>query len=54
MSGGQNLEDRIMNERKLIEMLQYRIQRYKEMGNGSMCQNLQSQLQRLISAKTIN
>ncbi|WP_347719252.1 hypothetical protein [uncultured Alloprevotella sp.] len=40
-----------MKEKKLIEMLQYRINRYKEMRNGSMCQNLNLQLQRLMAGK---
>ena len=40
-----------MKEKKLIEMLQYRINRYKEMRNGSMCQNLNQQLQRLMADK---
>lgn len=32
-----------------IMMLQYRIQRYQAMGNGAMCQALNSQLQKLLS-----
>lgn len=36
-----------MDKNKMIVMLQYRIERYKAMGNGSMCQNLLSQLNKL-------
>lgn len=32
-----------------IMMLQYRIKRYQTMGNGAMCQTLNSQLQKLLS-----
>ena len=31
----------------MIVMLKYRIQRYQAMGNGSMCQNLISELNKL-------
>ena len=30
-------------------MLQYRIKRYQAMGNGTMCQTLNGQLQKLLS-----
>lgn len=36
-----------MDKNKMIVMLQYRIQRYQQMGNGTMCQNLLSELNRL-------
>lgn len=32
-----------------ISMLQYRIKRYKAMGNGTMCQALNGQLQKLVA-----
>lgn len=32
---------------KEIMLLRYRIKRYQEMGNGSMCQSLHRQLQRM-------
>ncbi len=32
-----------------IMMLQYRIQRYQAMGNGTMCQALNGKLQKLLS-----
>lgn len=35
------------NQNQMILMLQYRIQRYQAMGNGTMCQNLISQLNKL-------
>lgn len=37
---------------KMIVMLQYRIQRYQAMGNGAMCQNLISELNKLQTSKT--
>lgn len=37
---------------KMIVMLQYRIQRYQAMGNGTMCQNLISELNKLQTSKT--
>ncbi len=37
---------------KMIVMLQYRIQRYQAMGNGVMCQNLISELNKLQTSKT--
>lgn len=36
----------------MILMLQYRIQRYQAMGNGTMCQNLLSQLNKLQSQES--
>ena len=36
-----------MEKNKMIVMLKYRIQRYQAMGNGSMCQNLISELNKL-------
>lgn len=38
-----------MEKNKMIVMLKYRIQRYQAMGNGSMCQNLISELNKLQS-----
>ncbi len=35
-----------------ITMLQYRIKRYHAMGNGAMCQVLNSQLQKLLSQQS--
>ena len=35
-----------------IFMLQYRIKRYQAMGNGAMCQNLISELNKLQTSKT--
>jgi len=32
---------------KEIMLLRYRIKRYQEMGNGTMCQSLRRQLQRM-------
>lgn len=40
-----------MKEKKTIDELLYRIARYRSMGNGTMCQMLNSQL-RAISAQT--
>lgn len=37
------------NANEKIMMLQYRIKRYHAMGNGAMCQILNSQLQKLLS-----
>lgn len=39
-----------MTEKKTIEQLQYRIDRYRSMGNGTMCQALLSEL-RALTAK---
>ncbi len=39
----------IMNEKKTIERLQYRIDRYRAMGNGAMCQDLKFQLSQLMA-----
>ena len=36
-----------MEKNKMIVMLKYRIQRYQAMGNGAMCQNLISELNKL-------
>ena len=36
-----------MEKNKMIIMLKYRIQRYQAMGNGAMCQNLISELNKL-------
>jgi hypothetical protein len=41
-----------MNENEKIMMLQYRIKRYHAMGNGTMCQTLNGQLQKLLSKQT--
>ena len=38
-----------MEKNKMIVMLKYRIKRYQAMGNGTMCQNLISELNRLQS-----
>lgn len=40
-----------MNTNQMILMLQYRIQRYQAMGNGTMCQTLLSQLNKLRATK---
>lgn len=40
-----------MNERTTIEQLRYRIDRYRSMGNGAMCQDLLSKLRQLEEAK---
>jgi len=32
-----------------VQMLQYRIKRYHAMGNGAMCQTLNSKLQKLLA-----
>lgn len=37
------------NENEKIMMLQYRIKRYHEMGNGAMCQALNGKLKKLLS-----
>ncbi len=37
------------NVNETIVMLQYRIKRYHAMGNGTMCQALNFQLQKLLS-----
>lgn len=37
----------IMEKKQTITMLQYRIRRYKAMGNGAMCQTLTNELYRL-------
>ena len=37
------------NANEKIMMLQYRIKRYHAMGNGTMCQTLNDQLQKLLS-----
>ena len=37
------------NSNEKIMMLQYRIKRYHAMGNGTMCQTLNGQLQKLLS-----
>jgi len=34
---------------KEITVLRYRIERYKEMGNGTMCQTLRRQLQKKLA-----
>ena len=39
-----------MNEKKTIDQLRYRIKRYREMGNGAMCQDLLSELRQVIAA----
>lgn len=36
-----------MEKNKMIVMLQYRIKRYQAMGNGTMCQNLMRELNKL-------
>ena len=40
------------NSNEKIMMLQYRIKRYHAMGNGTMCQSLNGQLQKLLSKQT--
>ena len=40
------------NSNEKIMMLQYRIKRYHAMGNGTMCQTLNGQLQKLLSKQT--
>ncbi len=40
------------NVNETIAMLQYRIKRYHAMGNGTMCQVLNFQLQKLLSQQT--
>ncbi len=44
---GGHKDAKTMDKNKMIVMLQYRIQRYQQMGNGTMCQNLLSELNRL-------
>ncbi|MCI6295156.1 MAG: hypothetical protein MR605_05300 [Bacteroidales bacterium] len=39
-----------MEQNKNIVMLRYRIDRYRAMGNGTMCQTLQTELNRLTKA----
>lgn len=48
-SAGLPLKRTIMNEKKTIERLQYRIDRYRAMGNGAMCQDLKYQLSQLLA-----
>lgn len=43
-----------MEKNKMIVMLKYRIQRYQAMGNGTMCQNLISELNRLQAEKLVS
>lgn len=43
-----------MEKNKMIVMLQYRIQRYQSMGNGTMCQNLISELNKLQISQAAN
>lgn len=40
-----------MKEKKTIEQLQYRIERYRSMGLGSKCQDLLSELRELSAKK---
>lgn len=40
-----------MNERTTIQQLRYRIDRYRSMGNGAMCQDLLAKLRELENAK---
>ena len=40
------------NANEKIMMLQYRIKRYHAMGNGTMCQPLNGQLQKLLSKQS--
>lgn len=44
-----NKKEPIMMDKKTIDELMYRIARYRSMGNGSMCQMLNSQLRALRS-----
>lgn len=37
------------NNENLIAKLQYQLQRYKIMGNGAICQTLNSKIQKLIA-----
>ena len=37
----------IMEKKNLVKQLLYEIERYKKMGNGTMCQNLMQELNRL-------
>ncbi len=39
-----------MNEKRTIDQLRYRIKRYKEMGNGAMCQDLLIELNQMLAA----
>nr|CDL66786.1 unnamed protein product [uncultured bacterium] len=38
-----------MNEKKTIDQLRYRINRYREMGNGAMCQDLLIELRQMLA-----
>ena len=40
------------NENEIF-MLQYRIKRYKAMGNGTMCQTLNGKLQKLLAKQAV-
>lgn len=40
-----------MNTKQTIEQLQYRIARYREQGNGAMCQTLLAELRQLTGEK---
>lgn len=42
-----------MEKNKMIVMLQYRIQRYQSMGNGPMCQNLISELNKIQGSQSV-
>ncbi len=42
-----------MEKNKMIVMLQYRIQRYQSMGNGPMCQNLISELNKIQGSQAV-
>ncbi len=44
-------DERNMEKNNTIVMLQYRIQRYQAMGNGSMCQSLISKLKKIQSSQ---
>ena len=46
--GQQKMKIMKKNENVKIMMLQYRIKRYHAMGNGTMCQALNGQLQKLL------
>ena len=37
----------IMEKKNLVKQILYEIERYKKMGNGTMCQNLMQELNRL-------
>lgn len=48
--GGRRKKMKIMKTNEdVITMLQYQIKRYQTMGNGAMCQTLQSKLHKLIT-----